>query len=56
MVAYLQPSYVGNDAKELTDELVTLTKEVNNSGNGALGTSQPGEGKWNCNSSRNTTG
>ena len=41
MVAYLQPSYVGNDAKELTDELVTLTKEVNNSGNGALGQVNP---------------
>ena len=41
MVDYLQPSYVGNYEKELTDELVLLTKEINNSGNGALGQVNP---------------
>ena len=41
MIGYVQPSYIGNDAKELTDELITLTKEINNSGNGALGQVNP---------------
>lgn len=41
LITYLQPSYIGNDAKELTDELIIQTKELNSTGNGALGQVNP---------------
>lgn len=41
MVSYLAPSYVGNDAKEYSDELIMMTKELNNSGDGATGQIDP---------------
>lgn len=40
-VSYLNPGYVGNDAKEFTDELIVTTKELNSSGDGALGQVNP---------------
>ena len=41
VISYLQPSYIGNDAKQLTDELILLTKELNGSGDGATGQINP---------------
>ncbi len=41
LISFLQPSYVGNDAKELTDELILTTKELNGSGDGATGQINP---------------
>jgi len=41
IISYLQPSYIGNDAKELNDELIQQTKELNSTGNGALGQVNP---------------
>ena len=41
IVKYIAPSYIGNDAKEFSDELIMMTKELNNSGDGATGQIDP---------------
>lgn len=41
VVKYLTPSYVSNDAKQYSDELIKMTKELNNSGDGAMGQVDP---------------
>ena len=41
VMRYIQPSYIGSAAKELTDELILTTKELNGSGDGATGQIDP---------------
>ena len=41
LVKYISPSHIGGDAKNYTDELIMLTKELNNSGDGATGQIDP---------------
>lgn len=41
IISYFNPSYISNDAKQYTDELIMQTKELNNSGDGATGNIDP---------------
>ncbi|MBQ9139856.1 MAG: hypothetical protein IJX61_04550, partial [Ruminococcus sp.] len=41
ILQYIQPSYIGSAAKELNDELILMSKELNGSGDGATGQINP---------------
>lgn len=41
IISYLNPAHISNDAKIFSDELIMQTKELNNSGDGAMGNIDP---------------